>query len=103
MTFDDIIELVRKTVVLAGGLDGIVSDGDKVTLKPNLVTMRCKTLPGKMGRRLPHEVKAISQTTALQGLLPSLCKSLTHQAEIYVMEVSVQDTAEVFIVMNYTR
>ncbi|MDY6876312.1 MAG: DUF5107 domain-containing protein [Chloroflexota bacterium] len=29
--------LVRQAVALAGGLDGIVSDGDKVVVKPNLV------------------------------------------------------------------
>jgi uncharacterized repeat protein (TIGR02543 family) len=38
LTYDEIKNLVKEAIELAGGLDGIVKEGDVVVLKPNLVT-----------------------------------------------------------------
>ena len=39
MTFDEIKDTVRKAVNRAGGLKGIIKNGDRVILKPNLMTL----------------------------------------------------------------
>jgi len=43
ITEDDVREMVREAVELAGGLDGIVKDGDTVVLKPNFLTSSHKS------------------------------------------------------------
>ncbi len=39
MTFDEIKDTVRKAVNRAGGLKGFIKNGDRVILKPNLMTL----------------------------------------------------------------
>jgi uncharacterized protein (DUF362 family) len=38
LTYEDILELTRQAIDLAGGLDDIIKTGDVVVLKPNLIT-----------------------------------------------------------------
>jgi uncharacterized protein (DUF362 family) len=102
LTYEEIFALVREAVELAGGLEGIVSDGDTVILKPNLVTMRCNTLPGWNGRPLPPEVNGNSTDYRVTRAVAVLVRELNPSGRIYVMEGSTQNTMEVFRAMNYT-
>jgi uncharacterized protein (DUF362 family) len=102
LTFEDVYALVREAVALAGGLSGIVSDGDVVILKPNLVTMRCNTLPGWNGRQLPPEVNGNSTDYRVTRAVARMVRELNPTGRIYVMEGSTQNTYRVMEAMNYT-
>jgi len=102
LTFEDVRELVREAVELAGGLENIVSDGDMVILKPNMVTMRCNTLPGWNGRQLPPEVNGNTTDYRVTRAVAQLVREINPSGRIYVMEGSTQDTMEVFRAMNHT-
>lgn len=103
LTFEDVAVMVRDAVAMAGGLESIVSDGDVVILKPNLVTMRCNTLPGWQGRRLPAEVNGNSTDYRVTRAVAQIVRELNPSGRIYVIEGSIQDTNEVFVAMNYTH
>ena len=103
LTFEDIRAMVREAVALAGGLEGIVNDGDTVVLKPNIVTIRCNTLPGWNGRRLPAEVNGNSTDYRVTRAVAQMVRELNPSGLIYVMEGSTGNTAEFFRAMNYTR
>jgi uncharacterized protein (DUF362 family) len=102
LTYEEILAMVREAVALAGGLEGIVSDGDTVVLKPNLVTMRCNTLPGWQGRTLPPEVNGNSTDYRVTRAVAQMVRELNPSGLIYVMEGSTQNTAEVYRAMRYT-
>lgn len=104
LTFEDVATLVREAVALAGGLENIVSDGDVVVLKPNLVSLRCNTLPGWQGRTLPPEANGNSTDYRVTRAVAQMVRELNPSGRIYVMEGSaVNPTADVFLAMNYTR
>ncbi|MCL1877723.1 MAG: DUF362 domain-containing protein, partial [Defluviitaleaceae bacterium] len=103
LTFGDVAALVREAVALAGGLEGIVSDGDTVVLKPNLVTARCNTLPGWQGRWLPPEANGNSTDYRVTRAVAQIVRELNPTGRIYVMEGSAQDTTDVMRRMNYTH
>ena len=103
LTFDDIKELIRKAVELAGGLDGIVKDGDTVVLKPNLVNMRDYCLPGWNGRPLEPEVNGACTDWRITKAVAQLVREINPSGKIYIMEGSAADTEEVFKHLKYTK
>lgn len=103
LTFDDIKELIRKAVELAGGLDGIIKDGDTVVLKPNLVTGNDYTLPNWQGKPLTTEVNGNCTDYRVVKAVAQLVREINPSGKIYVMEGSAQDTAKVMKALNYTK
>ncbi|MCL1845013.1 MAG: DUF362 domain-containing protein [Defluviitaleaceae bacterium] len=103
LTFADVAVLVREAVAIAGGLEGIVGDGDVVVLKPNLVTARCNTLPGWQGRWLPPEANGNTTDYRVTRAVAQIVRELNPTGRIYVMEGSAHDTTDVFRRMNYIR
>ena len=103
LTFDDIKALVREAVELAGGLEGIVKDGDTVVLKPNLVNMRDYCLPGWSGRLLEPEANGACTDWRVTKAVAQLVREINPSGKIYIMEGSAADTEEVFKHLKYTK
>ena len=103
LTFDDIKELVREAVELAGGLESIVKDGDTVVLKPNLVTKDDYCLPGWRGRPLAPEANGNCTDWRVTKAVAQLVRELNPSGKIYIMEGSANDTLEVFEHLKYTK
>ena len=102
LSFEDIKELIREAVTIAGGLDGIVKDGDVVVLKPNLVTMKDYCLPGWNGRPLKTEVNGNCTDWRVAKAVAQLIREINPTGKIYIMEGSANPTKEVFKALNYT-
>ncbi|MCL2775173.1 MAG: hypothetical protein FWD71_17770, partial [Oscillospiraceae bacterium] len=103
LTFDDIKAVVTEAVNLAGGLQGLVKDGDTVVLKPNLVNMYDYCLPGWQGRPLSPEVNGECADWRVTKAVAQLVRELDPSGKIYVMEGSAADTATVMKALNYTK
>ena len=103
LTFDDIKALVTEAVELAGGLQGIVKDGDTVVLKPNLVTMKDYCLPGWQGRPLTAEANGNCTDWRVTKAVAQLVREINPSGKIYIMEGSAVNTLEVFKALNYTK
>jgi len=103
LTFDDIKDLVREAIALAGGLAGIIKDGDTVVLKPNLVNMRDYCLPGWSGRLLEPEANGNCTDWRVTKAVAQLVREINPSGKIYIMEGSATDTLEVFEHLKYTK
>jgi hypothetical protein len=95
--------LVRSAVDYAGGLKGIVKDGDTVVLKPNLVIANDYTLPGWKGLPLNPEVNGNCTDYRFTRAVAKLIREINPSGKIYVMEGSAQDTEEVMKALNYSK
>ena len=102
LTQDDITLLVKQAIEYAGGLDGIVKDGDVVVLKPNLVTGSDYTLPGWQGKRLAVEVNGNCTDYRFVRAVAIAVREINPTGKIYVIEGSAQDTEIVMKQLNYT-
>jgi uncharacterized protein (DUF362 family) len=103
LTFEDIRELVREAVRLAGGLEDIVKDGDTVVLKPNLVNNHDFCLPGWRGRPLVPDANGVTTDWRVTRAVAQLVRELNPSGKIYVMEGSAGNTAVVMQTLNYTK
>lgn len=103
LTQEDIYNLVKQAVTYAGGLEGIVKDGDVVVLKPNLVTANDYTLPGWRGKALTKEVNGNCTDYRFVRAAAQVIREINPAGKIYVMEGSAQDTEKVMDRLNYTR
>lgn len=103
LTQEDIDALVRAAVEAAGGLEGIVKDGDTVVLKPNLVLMSDYTLPGGNGKQLASKVNGVTTDYRFTRAVAKLVRELNPSGKIYVVEGSAQDTKTVMQALNYTK
>lgn len=82
---NEINRMVIEAVQLAGGLDTIVSDGDTVVLKPNLVVAEdYSSRPGP----LPVMVNGIATDYRVIQAVVDLVRALNPTGELYVMETS---------------
>ncbi len=99
ITDAEVRQMVREAVALAGGLDGIVSDGDFVVLKPNLIA--AKSYAGSMfsamrdgdgysdeSRYLPQKVNGIATDYRIIKAVSELVRELNPSGRIYLMETS---------------
>jgi len=86
----EIDALVRKAVVLAGGLDDIVSEGDTVLIKPNIVNA---FRPETGAITDPRVCKSIADIVREMGAKPIIAESSSIGA----------DTEEAFITGGYTE
>lgn len=99
ITADEIRDLVRRAVALAGGLADVIEPGDTVVLKPNLVEMR--DFIGKRGL-LPELLSGVATDRRVVAAVAELAHE-AGAAEIFVMEGSAISTALTFAHYGYTK
>ena len=99
LTFADIKALVVEAVKLAGGLEGIVKDGNTVVLKPNLMTLYINST----GQKLPPEINGVTTDWRVTKAVAQIVRDLNPNGKIYVMESSAfQQTRTTMVALNYT-
>lgn len=116
LTVEDIRDMVREAVSLAGGLESIVTDGDVVVLKTNF--MSATELSGGMismamdamgdeaesERLMSPEANGISTDWRVTKAVAELVRELNPSGKIYVMEASGSGNTELKMeLLNYTH
>ena len=95
--FEEIETLVRESVDLAGGLSGIVTNGDYVVLKPNLVS-----LPPAATSEYA-EVSGVATDWRVVKAVAKMVRELNPDGKIYIIESSAaSSTREILKFYNYT-
>ncbi len=102
-TYERILDLIREAVSYAGGLEGIVENGDVVVLKPNLVKNTDETLPGGNGKPLNREVNGVITDWRVVKAVAALVREINPDGKIYVMEGAAErSTTAIYKLYNYT-
>ncbi len=97
INLDDIESMVREAVDLAGGIDALISNGDYVVLKPNLVEMPPSPTPEYV------EVGGIATDWRVVKAVAKMVRELNPDGKIYIIESSsATSTREVLNYYNYT-
>jgi uncharacterized protein (DUF362 family) len=94
--YDEIRSMVQKAADLAGGLAGVVKNGDVVVIKPNLVAYSSN------GRNLPAEVNGTTTDWRVTKAVVELVRELNPNGKIYVLEGSSAPTAQAYSVLKYS-
>jgi len=89
--FDEIRDMLEVTIELAGGLDGIISNGDTVILKPNLVAGYDGTASGS---QLQPEVNGMTTDHRVMQALVNIIRDLNPDGTIFIMEGSAAGSTE---------
>ncbi|UCF16510.1 MAG: hypothetical protein JSW59_03440 [Phycisphaerales bacterium] len=82
MTFEEIRDTVRKAVSRVGGLEGVVKNGDRVVLKPNLMTLYINS----SGEKLYPEMNGVTTDYRVTRAVAQLVCELNPKGKISVME-----------------
>ena len=90
LQYSDIKAMVTEAVRLAGGLSGIVRNGDVVVIKPNLVVSRSSP-----------EVNGVTTDYRVVRAVVELVREINPNGKIYVMEGSSQNTRTVMQALYY--
>jgi uncharacterized protein (DUF362 family) len=99
LTFTDIKIMVTQAVELAGGLKGIVKDGQVVVLKPNLMCLYINST----GEKLTPNINGVTTDWRVTKAVAQLIRELNPNGRIYVMESSAfQQTRTTMAALNYT-
>lgn len=98
----DIKAMVRQACDLAGGLASVVSSGDTVVLKVNLVTKNDYCKPGYQGYPLTAETNGTTTDWRVTKAVVDLVREINPGGKVYIMEGSAQNTSEVMSALNYT-
>jgi len=99
LTFSDIKGLVVEAVKLAGGLEGIIKDGNVVVLKPNLMCLYINST----GQKLPPNINGVTTDWRVPKAVAQIVRDLNPNGKIYVMESSAfQQTRTTMVALNYT-
>jgi uncharacterized protein (DUF362 family) len=96
ITYDDIVDLVNRAVEAAGGLESIISDGDTVILKPNLVSAN---------GRVP-EVNGVTTDVRVVRAVSEIVRRLDPHGVIIVLEgaaPSGEYTKDMFELYEYSK
>ena len=100
LNYEDIKSMVEQAVESAGGLEDIISDGDVVVLKPNLVCLWINST----GEQLPPDVNGITTDWRVVKATSELVRELDPSGTILVMESSAfQVTRMAMDSLNYTK
>ncbi len=97
LTYSDIKVMVQKAILDAGGLGNIISDGDTVVIKPNLVSDK----ESASGTLLQDEVNGITADWRIVKSVSEIVRELNPSGKIFVMEGSAKSTQALFDMMNY--
>ena len=121
ITEEDVREMVREAVEIAGGLDGIVKDGDTVVLKPNFLTSSHQSgnifsmiinvirlvLTGEsiqVDRTLSETANGLTTDYRVTKAVAELVREINPNGKIYVMEASsIGDTDIIMDLMGYNH
>ncbi|MBN2443463.1 MAG: DUF362 domain-containing protein [Spirochaetales bacterium] len=103
ITYPEIRTLVKQAVELAGGFESLISDGDTIVLKPNLVTINDYTLPGWQGRPLPAEANGVTTDYRITKAVVELIREINPTGIVSIMEGSSVPTEKAFEHFNYTH
>lgn len=121
ITEEDIRTMVREAVELAGGLEGIVKDGDTVVLKPNFLTSSHQSgsifsmiintirlvLTGEsvqVDRTLSETANGLTTDYRVAKAVSELVREINPTGKIYVMEASgIGDTDIIMELMGYNH
>ncbi len=115
ITDEEVRQMVREAVDLAGGLSDIVRDGQVVVIKPNLVTTRQVTgnikplmmpfsNPFKEGDQVPELVNGITTDRRVTKAMVELVRELNPSGKVYIMECAGDGrTSENFKRMGYNH
>jgi uncharacterized protein (DUF362 family) len=121
ITEEDVREMVREAVELAGGLDGIVKDGDTVVLKPNFLTSSHQSgnmftmimnvirlvLTGEstqVDRTLSETANGLTTDYRVAKAVAEIVREINPSGKIVVMEASsIGDTDIIMELMGYTH
>jgi uncharacterized protein (DUF362 family) len=115
ITDEEVWQMVREAVELAGGLDDIVKDGQVVVIKPNLVTTR--TAPGKIKPlllpfsnpfneivQIPELVNGITTDRRIAKAMVEIVRELNPSGKVYIMECAGDGpTSENFKRLGYNH
>jgi len=107
--YPEINRLVREAVDLAGGLGGVVKDGDVVVLKPNIVATRGNSGLSflnfeayKPALQIPREVNGITTDCRVAKAVVEIVREINPSGKVYIMEGSAWgSTAANFRLMGY--
>jgi len=93
--YTEIEELVRASIEMAGGINDIISNGDYVVLKPNLVEA-----PPEPGY---NEVGGIATDWRVVKAVATIVRELNPDGKVYIIESSsATSTREILEYYNYT-
>ncbi len=94
----EVEEMVREAVALAGGLEGIISDGQTVVLKPNIVTDTF------LGEEISTEANGMVTDWRVVAAVAKMVREINPTGEILVIEGSAaESTQAAYQVLNYTK
>ncbi|MFZ5987945.1 MAG: DUF362 domain-containing protein [Bacillota bacterium] len=100
ITDDEIREMVRQAVTLAGGFKGFIKDHQVVVLKPNLVQMHVDST----GDLFTREFNGITTDWRVTKAVVELVREYNPNGKVYIMEGSAGDkTRDVMNYLNYTH
>jgi uncharacterized protein (DUF362 family) len=100
MTFEEIKDTVREAVSRAGGLEGVVKNGDRVVLKPNLMALYINS----SGEKLYPEMNGVTTDYRVTRAVAQLVRELNPKGKISVMESSAfQQTRPTMVALSYTK
>lgn len=94
---EELESMIREAVAMAGGLEDIVSDGDVVVLKPNMVSHDAPN------ETLPLEANGMITDWRVVATVAKMVRELNPSGTILVMEGSAGNTMEGFSQMNYKK
>lgn len=112
---EEVREMVREAVRLAGGLSGIVKDGHSVVIKPNLVSTRSfpgtlkmmatlVTDPYKESSQVPELTNGVTTDRRITRAMVELVRERNPSGKVYVMECAGDGpTSRNFKQMGYTH
>lgn len=93
--------MVRKAVEMAGGLKDIISDGDTIVLKPNIVFYDYR------GNALPVEANGMVTDWRVVAATAKIVRELSPHGTIIVLEgtagISGTSTIQAYNLLNYTK
>lgn len=92
---EELETMIRQAVEMAGGLEDIISDGDVVVLKPNIVSFSAPN------ETLPLTANGMITDWRVVATVAELVRELNPTGTILVMEGSAGNTEQGYSVMNY--
>lgn len=97
----EIVAMVREAIVRAGGLEDIISDGDTVILKPNLVVSVDGTAAAQ---QLNPEVNGITTDYRVMQAVVNIVREINPSGAIYILEGSANgSTANNMTILGYNQ
>jgi len=83
ISYDEVKELIRRAVDLAGGFIDLICDGDTVVLKPNLISAYDMT---SQSRDLPQEVNGMTTDWRVTQAVVELVREFNPTGRVIVLE-----------------